>query len=249
MKKLDYKLDVWGSTVMFQVVEMDESQRCDSTRSMCYVATNLINIRSFIHPGISASDVFLKGCNSEYDNNVLMLTFNSRNEALDYATKVEAALAEWGENGGFNECKPKPKPVSISEMHDDDISFVYLIDSTAGEVREVKNNQARSYVLHANKLGLAFLDYEVAKRQLERMEAIVRVNDAIDKFNSKLEGSAFLSIYYNETCKSFCCHVNSPDAVTQTILSKIKPSYGGLDTFIDNHFEDLKLIFGVNDDN
>ena len=253
MKKLiDYKLEVWGNTVLFQVLKMDESQIYKkSGPGFLFKSSSGLWIKSCNAPELADGVVFLWGDENGYNDVVVVRKFENSIEAKEYVNKVNIVIDEWEVNGGFDECKPKPKPASISEMYDDDISFVYLIDSTAGEVREVKNNQARSYVLHANKLGLAFLDYEVAKRQLERMEAIAFINDIIKKDNDGwmlTHGEdTYYWISYRYRDQFYRCtdwrQYNNCSPIIKAKNEKI------INFIIENHLDKLDLIFGVNDDN
>ena len=95
--KFDYRLEQWDKTVLFQVLEMDESLRSKKD-----------NIKLFEHEGIAIyshedvgicyetddyyPEIYLRGWLGTSDTNVASFKFNTIEEATEYFNKVKSTL-------------------------------------------------------------------------------------------------------------------------------------------------------------
>lgn len=104
--KLKYRLEIWETTVVFQVLEMDERFREQS-----YISTKgNLAIMSSVAPSLDYETAWLRGYAKKLDNSVALLRFDTPLEAGDYYCRVHESLKNWAENWeGFQKEKPEPE--------------------------------------------------------------------------------------------------------------------------------------------
>lgn len=239
---IKYRLAVWGTTVIFQIAEMDESQRGEEAPFAEFAASNEFMVCAGTRPEIMGDTVWLRGADKELDNVIAQLDFPTGADAKAYAAKVRVALDEWIFNGGFEERKPKMgrwKPEHAEQYWFRLAKGVPHTDRWA--------DTARDEGCYA--IGNVYKTQEEAEAASEKQKAIVRVNDAIDIANegwvpdwSNLDEAKYGICYYHKerefrTCDHYnvqrdntfaCC---KSDEVANKIIAA--------------HEADLKIIFGV----
>jgi hypothetical protein len=104
--KLKVFLKAVGNTVIFKVLEQDESLRSKNNELLLYfkasanTASNLA-IASNIYPNISVDVIYLQGFYRERDLDVGSLQLKTDQEAREFVVKAKAALAEFAANNYF----------------------------------------------------------------------------------------------------------------------------------------------------
>ncbi len=98
---LKYRLEVWKTTVLFQILEQHESQRVRQGESSLYFADAILKVTSADRPEITATRIYLRGLYLQADDRVCSLDFKTPEKAQAYKEKVEATLLSWGKSGGF----------------------------------------------------------------------------------------------------------------------------------------------------
>jgi hypothetical protein len=97
--KLKITIDRWHTTVMMQILEMDERFRAQPySDNFFYVASNGIVVKSSMKPYLGARQIFLRGENSECDYLITSMEFDTEQNAQEYLDEVKDALREWSEN-------------------------------------------------------------------------------------------------------------------------------------------------------
>lgn len=97
--KLKFKLEVWESIVLFQVLEMDERFRSlEGGPSLRYKASSGLTVVSVCSPGIGSNTIHLRGEDTDDDLKPDTFTFDSPRRAEEYKQKALSALSEWAEN-------------------------------------------------------------------------------------------------------------------------------------------------------
>ena len=102
---LKYRLEKLDRSILFQVLEQDESQVYKGEGvSLSYKCTNGVTIYSSSVPDITYAGqlkIYLRGSDPKYYL-VPSLTKFGNNEARDIAySKITEGLAEWAQGGGF----------------------------------------------------------------------------------------------------------------------------------------------------
>lgn len=110
--KVKYRLAVWETTVIFQVLDMDERFRCSDLKYPNIQVTGGLDVMSVGYPKLTKNIAYLWGYTKSYDHNISDIKFETSEEAQQYAKKVHYALWHWAKNW-FNE-----EPVAD---HDPDI--------------------------------------------------------------------------------------------------------------------------------
>ena len=101
--KLKYKLDIWGDTIIFEVLDMDERFRYKSeapSKSFEYKASNGMRVRSYLGPLFSSDNIlYLRGFYTSEDHKVALLDCSlcSRNPQ-EIVKEIHQALEEWAAN-------------------------------------------------------------------------------------------------------------------------------------------------------
>ncbi len=105
--KIKIRLEVWGSSLVMQVLEMDERFRRGGLNSPNdYLTRSGIKISSWVVPALDVGGVYLFGSQKEYDNGIGTRLYNSNREAEEKRTDILLALKEWANNWeGFKEDK------------------------------------------------------------------------------------------------------------------------------------------------
>lgn len=101
MSKIKFRLEVWGSTVLFQVLEMDERFRCNNENPFLeHTAKNGICVYSEDIPflALSSASIYLRGRNICGDEYVSCSRQETDSEAYEFAQKIIEALKDWAEN-------------------------------------------------------------------------------------------------------------------------------------------------------
>jgi hypothetical protein len=104
--KLKVFLKAVGNTVIFKVLEQDESLRGKNNEPSLYFKTsadtadNLV-VTSSIHPNISVNAIYLQGFDRKRDSDVASLQLKTDQEAREFVVKAKAALVEFAANNYF----------------------------------------------------------------------------------------------------------------------------------------------------
>ncbi len=103
--KLKIRMEVWGTTLVVKILEMDERFRADAA-SRRFVSKNGITICSSNSPAIDDSYIYLRGICKHEDAKVFSYTFKTEDKAKISMVKHLNALHEWANNWeGFKEKK------------------------------------------------------------------------------------------------------------------------------------------------
>jgi hypothetical protein len=105
--KIKFRLEVWETSLVFQVLEMDERFRSEKT----FKASNGIIIGSINTPSIDDSDTSnLRGKYKRRDYWVSCLNYNTKEKAEETKAQILEALKEWAEKAPeFQEDKSTPE--------------------------------------------------------------------------------------------------------------------------------------------
>lgn len=123
--KIKFRLERWGNTVLFHIIEMDERFRCSvgakrSNEFSSPISSIGIDIVSCNGPSLIGNPLgphdennvlFLRGSAVEEDNRVCLRVFESAEDAEVYKQKILEALADWAKNWpGFKDdvCEKEP---------------------------------------------------------------------------------------------------------------------------------------------
>jgi hypothetical protein len=117
--KLKVFLKAAGNTVIFKVLEQDESLRGSLDGTLSYYAANGNVIKSAITPDIVEEFIYLRGDDTDCDYDVAHYHLNTDQEAREYVTKAKVALKEFAANNYF-----EGKKLEIPESVDEDIFWV-----------------------------------------------------------------------------------------------------------------------------
>jgi hypothetical protein len=114
MSKIKFRLEVWGSTVLFQVLEMDERFRCRVyDEKLDYISKKAggFFVVSQESPYLGPKYICLRGLNKDRDDDVgQRKIYGGQREAESYAQNIYTALKDWAENWeGWGEEKDDPE--------------------------------------------------------------------------------------------------------------------------------------------
>jgi len=101
MSKIKFRLENWGKTVLFQVIEMDERFRAERDKKNIFHSECGLVVGSFDAPGFDFDDnnlLYLRGYLKKCDDNVCVKIFYCEKDAKDYCLKIICALRDWAEN-------------------------------------------------------------------------------------------------------------------------------------------------------
>jgi hypothetical protein len=90
--KFDYRLEQWGSTVLFQVLEMDESLRSKTGDGVVLFEHEGFCIRSVNVAELFDSNIYIRGFHRSKDYRVGLYNFDTVEEATEYFRKVKSVL-------------------------------------------------------------------------------------------------------------------------------------------------------------
>jgi hypothetical protein len=113
--KIKFRLEVWENILLFQILEMDERFRCDSTEKdpKQFKARNGVVIASSVVPGLYiGKEVYLHGAHKASNKSAVSINMVSREKAEEYKEEILEALADWAENweGWSEEDKSEKEP-------------------------------------------------------------------------------------------------------------------------------------------
>ena len=102
MSKIKFRLEVWGSTVLFQVLEMDERFRCgvyDEQLDYTSKKSGGFVVMSQDSPDLGNYYICLRGLNKDRDDDVVQVKIcGGQKQAESYAQNIYTALRDWAEN-------------------------------------------------------------------------------------------------------------------------------------------------------
>ena len=102
MSKIKFRLEVWGSTVLFQVLEMDERFRCgvyDEQLDYTSKKAGGFVVMSLDSPYLGDYFICLRGLNKDKDDDVVQRkVYGGQREVESYAQNIYTALRDWAEN-------------------------------------------------------------------------------------------------------------------------------------------------------
>lgn len=100
MSKIKFRLETWGSIVLFQILEMDERfRRKWGEPQYKFQPKDVLTVISCENPGLRINEIYLRGTLNGMDGRVASLTFKTKKEAEDYCQKVVNSLRDWAQNG------------------------------------------------------------------------------------------------------------------------------------------------------
>ena len=71
MSRIKFRLEIWETTVVFQILEMDERfRRKSASPNVC--DTGIMKVISDNNPAISDDTIMLRGLHEEFDDNVVI---------------------------------------------------------------------------------------------------------------------------------------------------------------------------------
>lgn len=111
-EKVRVQLEVWGRSVMFRVLEMDERFRAKENEGChpLYVCGNKILIKSISMPGLYCDEIYLRGYYRGHDKDGQCQTCATVEAAKVYKQKILDALQDWAKNWpGWGEDDEQPE--------------------------------------------------------------------------------------------------------------------------------------------
>lgn len=87
-----YRLERWGSTVVFQVTKPNKD------RDFQFISSNNFRIEAVTSPELTSDSVYLCGKASGSDNVVITFNLSNKEEAEEYIIEVDKALQEYQEH-------------------------------------------------------------------------------------------------------------------------------------------------------
>lgn len=115
--KIKFKLFNWRNRVCFQVMEMDERFRANTSDGLQF-STDNFTICSKSYPELLSNEIYLHGQDRSEDCFKVFYDFPYEGDAIEYIKKAKAALKDWAENWeGFKEKTTK----ETEETLDNDI--------------------------------------------------------------------------------------------------------------------------------
>lgn len=100
-KRIRIRLEIWKTSLVMQVLEMDESFRVKKSYSAPheYYATVGIRVTSMCRPEIyETTKIYLRGYDRKDDLKVVVCQCGNAKEARDLKNKILLALEEWSKN-------------------------------------------------------------------------------------------------------------------------------------------------------
>lgn len=109
--KLKYRLEIWETTLLFQVLEMDERFRGHNNSENTHFTRSVnVKIKSRNHPCLAMESdsniLYLQGGITESDLVISQMRFPTKEVARTNFNRIQAALADWAANWeGWKETK------------------------------------------------------------------------------------------------------------------------------------------------
>jgi len=117
MKKIKFRIERWGNSIVFQVLEMDERFRSNDGKNNYFVHPNGITIASIWGPELDDRYVHLWGNGEEEDNKVVVRVCDTEEEAVEYKRKVVVALKSFAKHwAGWEDDSDKIEDKTIYEF-------------------------------------------------------------------------------------------------------------------------------------
>lgn len=123
MSKIKFRLEVWKTSVVFQVLEMDERFRYAADKDgpdglNRFESANGFSVSSQLSTCLFVNSVYLRGEDRSLDDLVRCILLSSHEEAEAYYSNVLYALRDWAENWeGWRDGE--------ENEHDDDMPNVF----------------------------------------------------------------------------------------------------------------------------
>jgi hypothetical protein len=126
---IKFRLEVWDTTVLFQILDMDEAYRCKGDNAINLFASPNIKgvLMSQSCPSLEEKRdtaksklypvVYLRGFRKEHDTSVCKFQFKTWQDAVDYAERVLDLLSSWAQFEASKKVKvPADKNYHIYEF-------------------------------------------------------------------------------------------------------------------------------------
>ena len=99
MSKIKFRIEAWGSVVLFQILEMDERFRRNWGKpNYTFQPKDGLTVVSCENPELRINEIYLRGTVNGMDGRVASLTFETKKDAEDYCQKVVNSLRDWARN-------------------------------------------------------------------------------------------------------------------------------------------------------